>query len=254
MGGGLGASGGPAASLIRIAVLWWREVMFSLGLRSRCVGLVLVAALLASEDAMAQWRVVTRCDQSETRPPSEISDAKPIQPGDPWPTDNRFRWLIGDLRIPEAIGGKPSAGQAVGLQLNCGDGGEAWVDLRARHREARDQRDRGPALRSLLQAVPRHGQGHPPCRSHGAHRGPGPRQRSDGELEGLRPLRPRAGLRARLDELVRAGEAPPRFRQMARVLPAELDVTAVGSIQGETFAGSGTLAPNSVTLLELRGR
>lgn len=102
--------------------------MFSLGLRSRCAGLVLGAALLASQDAMAQWQVMTRGDQRESRPPVQVTDTKPIQPGDPWPTDNRFRWLIGDLRIPELIGGKPSAGQVVGLQLNCGDGGEAWVN------------------------------------------------------------------------------------------------------------------------------
>jgi hypothetical protein len=96
--------------------------MFSLGLRSRCVGLVLVAGSIASEDAMAQWRVMTRGDQRETRPPSEISDAKPIQPGDPWPTDNRFRWLIVDLRI---AGG--DRGQAIGWP-----GGRAPIELRGR--------------------------------------------------------------------------------------------------------------------------
>ena len=87
----------------------------------------LVFCLLFQAAARADWQVITAGDQRQSRPPKKISNATAIKPGDRWPTDNKFRWLIGDLEIPEMIGKEASAGKIVGLQINCGDGGEIWV-------------------------------------------------------------------------------------------------------------------------------
>jgi len=84
--------------------------------------------------AQAQWQVLSPFDQRQNNPPQNLNDAKPIKPGDPWPQPDKFHWLIGDLVIPDSIEKKPSAGEAVGMQINCGDGGEVWVngELQAR--------------------------------------------------------------------------------------------------------------------------
>ena len=75
----------------------------------------------------AQWHVLVAGDQRQARPPKNITGGTPIKPGDRWPTDQKFRWLIGDPEIPERIGKQSAAGKIVGLQLNCGDGGEIWL-------------------------------------------------------------------------------------------------------------------------------
>lgn len=75
----------------------------------------------------AEWQVVTAGDQRQSKPPKKLSNPTPIKPGDRWPTDNKFRWLIGELEIPESIGKESAAGKIVGLQINCGDGGEIWL-------------------------------------------------------------------------------------------------------------------------------
>lgn len=93
-------------------------------------GWLLVALLMAAlspASALADWRVLSAGDQRQTRPPKDASGGTPIKPGDRWPTDQKFRWLIGDLEIPETIGKEASSGKAVGLQLNCGDGGEVFL-------------------------------------------------------------------------------------------------------------------------------
>jgi Glycosyl hydrolases family 39 len=86
---------------------------------------VLLVALASS--ASADWRVLPAGDQRQPQLPQNPEGGTPIKPGDPWPTDKKFRWLIGDLQIPDHIGDAPTAGQMVGLQLNCGDGGEVYV-------------------------------------------------------------------------------------------------------------------------------
>lgn len=95
-----------------------------------------IAALLAGSllHAAADWRVFPAGDQRQTRPPTEPSGGTPIQPGDPWPTDAKFRWLIGRVEIPATIDKEPTTGRAVGLRINCGDGGEVFVggELQAR--------------------------------------------------------------------------------------------------------------------------
>ena len=82
----------------------------------------------------AGWRLVSTHDQRQLQPPKNLAGGRPIKPGDPWPTDPKFRWLIGELEIPEVIGKEPARGKTVGLQINCGDGGEVFVEneLRAR--------------------------------------------------------------------------------------------------------------------------
>ncbi|MEY2407486.1 MAG: xylan 1,4-beta-xylosidase [Verrucomicrobiota bacterium] len=70
---------------------------------------------------------MTAGDQRQARPPKKLSNATAIKPGDRWPTDNKFRWLVGELEIPATIGKESSAGKIAGLQLNVGDGGEVWV-------------------------------------------------------------------------------------------------------------------------------
>ncbi len=82
----------------------------------------------------AQWRVQPPHDGRQSAPPEDTAGGTAIQPGDPWPQDDRFRWLIGELEVPGAIDGRPTAGRPVGLRFQCGDGGEVWIDgaLRAR--------------------------------------------------------------------------------------------------------------------------
>ena len=88
------------------------------------VALVAIAPLLA---ARADWQFITAGDQRQSRPAKNTSKATPIKPGDRWPNDNKFRWLIGELEIPETIGKESAAGKIVGLQISVGDGGEVWL-------------------------------------------------------------------------------------------------------------------------------
>jgi hypothetical protein len=85
--------------------------------------------------ARAEWKVSPPSDHRQPAPQQLPADAPVIKPGDNWPNDDKYRWLLGELEIPEAIDGKPVNGQAVGLQFNCGDGGEVHVngELHARY-------------------------------------------------------------------------------------------------------------------------
>lgn len=89
---------------------------------------LLAFILCLAPHCRADWQVLTAGDQRQARPPKKISNATPIKPGDRWPTDNKFRWLIGELEIPPVIGKESAAGKSVGLQLSVGDGGEVWID------------------------------------------------------------------------------------------------------------------------------
>jgi hypothetical protein len=77
---------------------------------------------------LAKWSVLPPTDDRNSLPKDVPSDAKEIKPGDSWKDDHKFRWLIGDLAIPEQVEGKPTRGLPVGMQIECGDGGEVWVD------------------------------------------------------------------------------------------------------------------------------
>jgi hypothetical protein len=77
---------------------------------------------------MAAWVVLPPDDQRRPLPKDVPADAKEIKPGDPWPNDNKYRWVIGTLDIPEQIEKRPTRGQPIGMHFDCGDGGEIWVD------------------------------------------------------------------------------------------------------------------------------
>ncbi len=78
-------------------------------------------------NSFGQWRVVSDADHRQNLPGLFPKDGKAVKVGDAWPNDQRFRWLVADLEVPESIDGKPTRGKAVGLQFNCGDGGEVYV-------------------------------------------------------------------------------------------------------------------------------
>lgn len=90
----------------------------------------------------AGWRVLEPHDGRQSSPPGDISGGSPIQPGDSWPQDAKFRWLIGELEVPRSIDERPTDGRPVGLRLQCGDGGEVWIGGKIRSRFDNDH----PAL------------------------------------------------------------------------------------------------------------
>ena len=83
--------------------------------------------LLFSSTAFGQWRSVSESDSRQSFPASFPSGGKEYKVGDVWPGDQKFRWLVAELTIPEVIDGQQTAGKSVGLQFNCGDGGEVYV-------------------------------------------------------------------------------------------------------------------------------
>ncbi|MEP0841512.1 MAG: hypothetical protein HRF43_02225 [Phycisphaerae bacterium] len=108
------------------------------------IGCAAVAVLVASltGPALAEWKVLPPSDQRQPRPEAVPPGAADIKPGDPWPNDDKYRWMIGELTIPERIDEQPVAGKPVALQFNCGDGGEVHVDGRLESRYDNDH----PAL------------------------------------------------------------------------------------------------------------
>lgn len=93
-------------------------------IRLLCIAILLSAALAAP----AQWRVLSPGDQRLTQPPKDYSQGTAISLGDACPEDQKFRWLVAELEIPATINNEPTAGKVVGLQINCGDGGEVYVN------------------------------------------------------------------------------------------------------------------------------
>ena len=89
----------------------------------------------ATTTASVQWRVLSPSDQRQSQPPKSFSEGTPIKLGDSCPDDQKFRWLVAELEIPATIGSEPSSGKVVGMQINCGDGGEVYVNdvLQARY-------------------------------------------------------------------------------------------------------------------------
>src|ERR1043166_2781239 len=77
-------------------------------LRHRSWVCALLLALIASS-ALADWRVLPPMDQRQPKPPRDPAGAAAIKPGDRWPADQKFRWLLGDLEIPPSIGKEPTA-------------------------------------------------------------------------------------------------------------------------------------------------
>jgi hypothetical protein len=114
-------------------------------IRIVCTVLFVVGAL----PAPAQWRVLSPSDQRQTQPPKTYSEGTAIQLGDACPDDNKFRWLVAELEIPATIGNEPTAGKVVGMQINCGDGGEVYVNGVLQARFDNDH----PALAILSEAA-----------------------------------------------------------------------------------------------------
>lgn len=101
--------------------------------------------------AHAGWRVLEPFDNRQPLPDEFRQQGEPIEVGAPWPNDHRFRWLVGELEIPETIDGRSTTNQVVGLQINCGDGGEVYVNRELQSRFDNDH----PALALISeQAVP----------------------------------------------------------------------------------------------------
>ena len=93
-------------------------------IRLFCLGILFGATATSP----AQWRVLSPSDQRQSQPPKSTSEGTPIKLGDTCPNDQKFRWLVGELEIPAAIGNESTAGKVVGLQFNCGDGGEVYIN------------------------------------------------------------------------------------------------------------------------------
>jgi Glycosyl hydrolases family 39 len=116
---------------------------------TRAIYLLILGVMAGS--AYGQWRAVSEFDSRQSFPDKFPSGGKEYKVGDEWPKDQRFRWLIADLEIPEIIGGQPTAKKAVGLQFNCGDGGEIYV---AGHLQGRYDNDHPLLVTLSHKAVP----------------------------------------------------------------------------------------------------
>ncbi len=100
---------------------------------------VMVGAVISfTSSASGEWRVVSDSDSHQSLPGKFPSGGKEYKVGDEWPHDQKFRWLVADLEVPENIDNQPTAGKTVGLQFNCGDGGEVYVDGRLQGRYDND--------------------------------------------------------------------------------------------------------------------
>lgn len=78
--------------------------------------LTLAILMAGSPVAFAQWRMVSEGDARQNYPGQFASGGKEYKPGDEWPRDQRFRWLVGELEIPATIDGQSTGGK----QLGCG--------------------------------------------------------------------------------------------------------------------------------------
>ena len=78
--------------------------------------------------ARAEWKVLPGDEHRRPLPKEIPADAPTIKPGDKWADDNKFRWLVGEITLPDSIDQQPIADRPVGLRFNCGDGGEVFVN------------------------------------------------------------------------------------------------------------------------------
>jgi hypothetical protein len=92
--------------------------------KSSFLGFLCWLMAAAAFPVWAQWQVFPVFDQRQSRPPKAPAT---IKPGDKFPGENKFRWVVGELEIPASIKEKNTEGKALGLIVNGGDGGEVWV-------------------------------------------------------------------------------------------------------------------------------
>lgn len=95
-----------------------------------------------ASSARADWKVLPATDQRQPLPSSIPAQTMSVRPGDNWPQDAKFRWMISDIVIPDTIENALVAGHPIGLRFNCGDGGEIYVDGKLQSRYDNDH----PAL------------------------------------------------------------------------------------------------------------
>jgi hypothetical protein len=93
-----------------------------------------LVGLLGGAGARAEWQVLPPTGERQPLPQPLPPPAQTLKPGDRWPDDDKYRWLVSDVVVPEKLGNEITAGKIVGLKFSCGDGGEVWVngELQAR--------------------------------------------------------------------------------------------------------------------------
>src|SRR5690606_23678184 len=92
---------------------------------SFAIALLVASASVARAD---EWLVLPPHDGRQSAPPKTTDGGQPIAPGGDWPQDEKFRWIVGTLSVPERVDGFATRGRPLGFRINCGDGGEVWVD------------------------------------------------------------------------------------------------------------------------------
>lgn len=113
---------------------------------SKSLWLIPWALMLTSQGIMAQWAISPPFDNRQSLPDKFDADWQSIKPGDKLP-DEKYHWLTAKLTIPDKIDDRSTTGQAVGMHINAGDGGEVYV---ARVLQCRFDNDH-PALALLAE-------------------------------------------------------------------------------------------------------
>ncbi|MGB9620273.1 MAG: GH39 family glycosyl hydrolase, partial [Armatimonadota bacterium] len=100
----------------------------------RCLiaaAILVISSACVGEDAnpghAIVWRFTTQDSLEFARPDFDDSSWQEVYVGHKWKS-SKFAWFRSSVVIPEKIDGKRTAGEAVGIKWNCGDGGECFVD------------------------------------------------------------------------------------------------------------------------------
>lgn len=106
----------------------------------RLGGFLLVVVLAAvsafgDEPVTATWKMFRRTEHEREIPREIPGDARDVKVKHKWRSGDDFYWLLADLVVPEAINGKPTRGQPVGMRFSCAAGGDVYVGgvLQARY-------------------------------------------------------------------------------------------------------------------------
>ena len=83
--------------------------------------------LLMATSVNAEWQLVSDSDNRQPLPSDLPRVGTKVMVGSELPNNQKFRWLVADLVIPEAIDGQSTSGKTIGLQFNAADGGEIYV-------------------------------------------------------------------------------------------------------------------------------
>jgi len=91
-----------------------------------CMVLASVAVCDSDTATVLKWRFTTQDNRDFARPDLDDTSWQEVNKGHKWRSAG-FAWFRSRVVIPSEIGGKSTAGQAVGLQWNACDGGECYV-------------------------------------------------------------------------------------------------------------------------------